>query len=279
MKKAIIHYLNTNATLEECGKLFKCDRKKLSKIIKENYSNFNKIKFINISNIVHNNKFDYSLVENFKKVKDKVTIICPKHGKFSQEVYSHKRGCDCQLCNIEKLNNNNRQSKEDFLKKSKEIHGNRYSYSNTEYIDDRTKVIISCNFHGNFLQTPNAHKQGKGCMKCTKENIGWTKKKWKNKGKERKAKVYIIKCFNENEEFIKIGRTFNTIKKRFASKSELPYNYEIIRIFESFNYNEIWDKEIFLHRKYKDFKYLPKIHFKGKHECFSIEILKELETI
>ena len=58
-----------------------------------------------LSNIVHNNKYDYSKV-NYKTAHDYVTIICPKHGEFLQKPYSHlnKRGCpSCNESQGEKL--------------------------------------------------------------------------------------------------------------------------------------------------------------------------------
>lgn len=44
--------------------------------------------FINRSNNIHNNKFDYSKV-SFKNTHSKIKIICPTHGEFEQKVSSH----------------------------------------------------------------------------------------------------------------------------------------------------------------------------------------------
>ena len=64
----------------------------------------------------HGNKFDYSLVE-YKSNKDKVKIICPKHGVFEQIPQNHYR-YDCLICSREigtkRLNDNNCFSKSGF---------------------------------------------------------------------------------------------------------------------------------------------------------------------
>lgn len=279
LENAVKYYKTNTLTINECSKLFNCDRHRLSELLKEDINQIKIQKFIEISNLKHNFKYDYSLVKHFNIVKDKVQIICSIHGIFEQEVYSHKKGFGCAKCGFLSCHSQKINSKEQFIAKTKKVHGELYDYTNSNYINNSIKINILCKLHGEFLQRPNDHLQKRGCHVCAKENIGWTKSKWKNKGKNRKAKVYIIKCFNEKEEFIKIGRTFNTVKKRFASKCELPYKYEIIRTFESYDYDEIWDKEIFLHRKYKEYKYIPEIHFEGKSECFKINILKELQTI
>jgi len=58
---------------------------------------------------------------------------------------------------------------EKFIKKAKEIHGEKYDYSKTIYIKINQKVIISCPFHGEFQQTPTGHiRSVTGCEKCGK---------------------------------------------------------------------------------------------------------------
>ena len=58
---------------------------------------------------------------------------------------------------------------EDFIIKAKQIHGDKYDYSKTQYINAHTKVCIICPEHGEFWQTPSNHctKSNKcGCPKC-----------------------------------------------------------------------------------------------------------------
>ena len=57
--------------------------------------------FIKKSNIIHSNKYDYSLVEYINN-KTKVKIICPEHGIFEQRASQHLCGKGCRKCaNIE----------------------------------------------------------------------------------------------------------------------------------------------------------------------------------
>jgi len=53
--------------------------------------------------------------------------------------------------------------------KFKEVHGDRYDYDKVVYIKNTEKVIITCREHGDFLQSPNSHKCGKGCLECGKK--------------------------------------------------------------------------------------------------------------
>ena len=54
-------------------------------------------KIIKRFKLVHGNKYDYSFVE-YKKLNDKVTIICPDHEKFEQTPCNHLAGKGCNKC-------------------------------------------------------------------------------------------------------------------------------------------------------------------------------------
>lgn len=57
--------------------------------------------FIDRSNYIHKNIYDYSLI-NFEKTRDKVDIICKRHGVFSQNANSHLLGSGCPICKSSK---------------------------------------------------------------------------------------------------------------------------------------------------------------------------------
>ena len=44
-----------------------------------------------------------------------------------------------------------------FISKAIKIHGDRYDYSNVNYINAKTKINIICKIHGEFEQTPSKH--------------------------------------------------------------------------------------------------------------------------
>ena len=91
-----VEYYKTHAySMQEVAKMFNIDRKTLSRNLKNlgiDTSIISKEKFILISQQIHNGKYNYSLVHNFNNVKEKVKIICPIHGEFEQDIYSHKKG-------------------------------------------------------------------------------------------------------------------------------------------------------------------------------------------
>ena len=66
---------------------------------------------------------------------------------------------------------------EEFVKKAKMVHGEKYDYSLVEYKNNSTKVKIICPIHGIFEQRPNGHLNGRGCSKCSIIKNGNNKRK------------------------------------------------------------------------------------------------------
>ena len=119
---------------------------------------------------IHNDKYDYSKVI-WKGVDIDIIVICPIHGDFEIRPASHKRGQTCQKCSKASSNQYNKLDTDSFIEKSKQIWGNKYNYSKTEYIGANTKVIIICDKHSDFEQIPSNHYKY-GCRLCGhKKNI------------------------------------------------------------------------------------------------------------
>ncbi len=127
-------------------------------------------------NKIHNNKYDYSLVI-YSSAKEKVKIICPKHGLFPQTPDKHLRGQGCPKCKLDNLRSYFISNEEEFIEKANIKHNYKYDYSNVSYKNSLTKVEIICPEHGPFPQTPGDHLSGYGCPRCThyvsKPEIAW----------------------------------------------------------------------------------------------------------
>jgi len=117
-----------------------------------------------LSKVFKNENYDYSKV-NYLGTREDVTVVCRKHGSFKRrpEILYKKRGCfSCLLEN----------QRDKFIKKSNQIHQNKYDYSQVLYIKQKKKVLIKCKnkLHGLFLQTPDNHMSKKtGCPLCARE--------------------------------------------------------------------------------------------------------------
>ena len=132
--------------------------------------------FIEKAKDIYGDKYDYSKV-NYVNCKEKITIICPKHGEFSivprhfiKNGNKHLRGCP--HCAIEDRMKTTKQ----FIEEAKKIHGDKYDYSKVNYNGINEKVCIICPRHGEFWQIPHNHLNGRGCSHCAAEmNVNETK--------------------------------------------------------------------------------------------------------
>ena len=128
--------------------------------------------FIERARLVHGDKYDYSKVEYINS-DTKVCIICPIHGEFWQTPCHHiNRGDGCQKCANKNNNIDKRSNTVEFIEKARRVHGNKYDYSQVEYVNNHSKICIICPTHGVFMQTPTKHIHGlNGCPKCKESKL------------------------------------------------------------------------------------------------------------
>ena len=117
--------------------------------------------FIEKANLVHNNFYDYSLVEkqHVGKPNKLITILCPLHGSFKQKSNDHLRGRKCKRCAGNGISKKSIQWLT-YLEKTeniKIIHGaneGEYKIPGTRYTADgyckETNTIYE--FHGDFFR-------------------------------------------------------------------------------------------------------------------------------
>lgn len=112
----------------------------------------------------HGDRYEYNLINEGIRVKtQKLQIICPVHGVFSQWYGHHVKGFGCPSCSGKAKKNT-----EIFIREAREVHGDKYDYSLVEYKNVNTPVTILCPLHGKFRKTYTAHiTEKQGCRKCS----------------------------------------------------------------------------------------------------------------
>lgn len=147
-------------------------------------------------------KYDYSLVKYVKSDK-KVKII---HNGiiYEQTPSGHLYGAP------EKINLATRKTTQQFILESNIIHDNKFGYKKTKYITNQDKVIITCPIHGDFLQRPNSHLMGYGCLNCS----------------ESKGEKAIAKFLDKNNISYYRQHKFSGCRNIF----ELPFDFYIPKI-------------------------------------------------
>lgn len=223
--------------------------------------------FIKKAIVVHENIYEYNKVV-YSNSQNKVTITCKSHGDFYQKPNNHIMGQGCPKCADIKVSGKITKELSTFKKEAIEVHKNKYNYEKVAYKNNKSIVTIICPIHGEFSQRASAHISGQGCITCGQAS-NYKKENYIKKAGDRKCILYTLRCFNEQEEFYKVGITMNTIRDRYNTNKKMPYNYEIVReVYGDAGY--IWDLELSEKRRLKDSKHQPIIKFAGsKTECFT----------
>lgn len=194
--------------------------------------------FIKMARDIHGDKYDYSKV-NYSNGKEKVTIICPEHGEFKQAPIKHvyaQHGCPkCAGFGV---------TKEEFIKRSKEVHGDFYDYSKVKFINTQIPVTLICPKHGDFLIEPSKHyNAGCGCKQC-----------FESSGEKLVNSILtILKIPFEREKII-----------------ENPYNNHNFRVDFYFELN----REIYIIEYNGEQHYRPINLFGGEHR-FQIQTIRD----
>jgi hypothetical protein len=216
------------------------------------------------ANKVHNFKYDYS-ESIYINSNTKIIIICNQdnHGRFLQIPASHLSGIGCPKC-VGKY----KPTTDEFKEKSKLIHGNKYDYSKTIYVNSNTKVIITCKEHGDFLQNPRTHIKGTNCPKCAIGNVSKAEKEWfdfllipeeyrqviiKLINKKYLVDVYDPKTntiyeyngdfWHGNPKFYKSDRINKVTKTTFGELYQKTLEKEAVLKTAGYNVISIWESE------------------------------------
>jgi len=117
--------------------------------------------FISRAKAVHGERYDYSETK-YTLNKNPINLICIEHGKFTlSSAGNHLKGHGCQKC--PKITD---VSTAKWIVRACNTHGNRYDYSQTEYLGANLNLDIVCKIHGLFSQIASHHERGSNCPKC-----------------------------------------------------------------------------------------------------------------
>lgn len=194
-------------------------------------------KIIEKSNQVHNFKYDYSLITEYKNNRVRYPMICPKHGVFYQDFDHHiNRKQGCPYCS-----GNAKRTLESVIEDARKVHGDKYDYSKSVYNGTHKKMCIICHEkdengieHGEFWQAPNDHLHGQGCPKCKGKRI------WDSRGR----------------------LTVNEVKEQFRKVHGEEYDYSL---FTEYKNNRT--KIPVICKKHGVFYVTPNAHITGRRGC------------
>ena len=208
-------------------------------------------------------------IHEIVKKSDRIKYMCIKHIRISEAsisfVLNHSKYA-CKDCQYENIGSKTKMSLEDFINKSKNIHGDKYNYFKFKYVNNKTKGIVICNScNKEWLVRPDCHIYGKnGCPYCKISSI-YTREFYKSRGLQNHICYIYLAMFSVNGiNFCKIGLTkHKNILYRFRGQAK-PLALEF---FKS-DFLNCYDLEQKILKDFSEFKISLNFKFKGHTECF-----------
>lgn len=114
--------------------------------------------------IFPNYTFDLS---EYTNTHCKIKTICGDGHESYQTVKNLLKGHGCNTCGNIRSSNKQKLNFDDVLKKFKDVHFDKYDYSEFDYKKNRIDSTIICPEHGRFTQSPWTHMKGHGCPSCS----------------------------------------------------------------------------------------------------------------
>ena len=152
-----------------CGQQTRVNRRFLFNHHQSRNRKYDTAKFILKANIRHHGKYLYPRTIYFRFEMPSI-ITCPMHGDFLQLPKLHLTGHGCPDCaKIRSANGRITYRNDRFIEKAKQLHGDRYDYSQVQAIKSENMVTILCRqCKHDFETTPREHLHGKVCPRCSK---------------------------------------------------------------------------------------------------------------
>jgi len=176
---------------------------------------------------IHGNKYDYSKVEYINS-RTKVIIICKEHNRikeFIQTPDNHLSGHGCKYCKKIKLSNTFKKSNKQFIDECVNKYGNLYDFSKINYINNKQKIIIICQIHGEFKKSPCKFLLGEGCQACSIDRISKKFRKDFNLFISQANNIHNFKYDYSNVDYFN-GRTkINIMCYKHGMFSQTPDNH------------------------------------------------------
>lgn len=198
--------------------------------------------------------YDFS-DSKYKNLSTRVDVICPLHGKFRAFPATLYDGGGCKKCRSDKIGKLGVSNTYDFVHKAKEVKGDLYDYEKVVYINNRTKVTITCKMHGDFEQSPDNHLMGAGCPTCGKSGYN----------ENKPGILYIL----HSGDTTKVGITNRTpeVRAKEVGNQGGP-DFNVVSSFY-FKCGKTAKKiELIIKRYLKDVYSQPSMKFQGSTECF-----------
>ena len=225
---------------------------------------------------LHGDTYTYG-EDCFTSKLDSVKFLCPEHGDIVCTYTTHLKvsGTGCPKCNIARQITKITESSTSFIDKCREVHDNKYTYTDTIYTTAHENIVVTCPTHGNFSTRAGHHKRGIGCAKCGSITAGEKRTGFYNVTTiERHKEVYLGQSNNVyllelQEGRYKIGVAMRVNSRMSCIKKAIGGNPSVIAQVPTNTYDAFY-LEQYLHEMLEDFRHIYEEPWTGHTEVFDL---------
>lgn len=133
-------------------------------------------KYYTYEELQNKTKFILKPFEGKVEERQKVIVICPKHGEYEVNIRTLLKGDGkCKACANTQTEEHFNEKKNEFITKDKEIYNGKFSFNIDDYKGWTQPMLFTCNDCGHtFTRTPMGHVSHgfKNCSKCAAKIYG-----------------------------------------------------------------------------------------------------------
>lgn len=224
-------HFNNKTPCPECYKIRKSNLRK-GKSTNGESKLIPKEEYLHMLEEKYGNKFTFNLDNYIGLTKGSVTLYCKKHGYSTYTPRSLLQSTyGCRDCGFKTVANKKIKNYDNFLKKAKQIHGDKYIYPETNrqiYKNRKSTIEIICKEHGLFSKKAQKHIAGQGCFECRINELvedgilvgGYNEELFSTNKKLAETKGFLYYLSVDNGKQYKIGITRNLYNRIKSLKSE-----------------------------------------------------------
>ncbi|WP_416469933.1 GIY-YIG nuclease family protein [Salmonella enterica] len=240
----------------------RCNKCALESILLDSYDVKNKI------NEIHDDHFTFDEFVYKGRHKECIVTCKIKNQSYKTKPNILLMGHGCSLCH-----SRSKFTKETFIKKAKEVHGNLYVYDDIDYVDLRTEIEVFCTKHSGYfkiLPTNHIHGHKNGCSECA--GYGYNRSK--------PGFIYVQKILDKKKIVCyKYGIT-GDLNRRIMEQSRGSMYVHEFTFFHKFEDGNIpWDIENKIKNSIPS-SFLSRRELESGHtETFSVDYITQVNNI
>ena len=113
----------------------------------------------------------------------------------------------------------------EFIKTARKVHGRKYDYSKTKYINANSRVVVTCPRHGDFKPFAANHWKGHGCARCAQISGGLHQRLTTQQFLQKAKQIHGNRFNYRNAVYVTAKRKIEIVCRIHGIFEQAPYSH------------------------------------------------------